>query len=112
MHAWTQNKEGLNPLFHLELSRPCQLLLLRQTLLLVRQILARLQHPELLQDLALLLLPQLLDQPLELDLRLPLLQHLRQLQRTVEVLHLRFGFRFIIVYLKLNGAFWANCTIF
>ena len=21
-------------------------------------------------------------------------------------------FRFIIVYLKLNGAFWANCTIF
>jgi len=28
------------------------------------------------------------------------------------LLPVRFRFRFIIVYLKLNGAFWANCTIF
>ena len=28
------------------------------------------------------------------------------------VIAIRFRFRFIIVYLKLNGAFWANCTIF
>ena len=25
---------------------------------------------------------------------------------------IRIRFRFMIVYLKLNGAFWANCTIF
>ena len=24
----------------------------------------------------------------------------------------QLDFRFIIVHLKLNGAFWANCTIF
>ncbi len=26
------------------------------------------------------------------------------------IMGFRFLFRFIIVYLKLNGAFWANCT--
>ena len=30
----------------------------------------------------------------------------------IMIMRFRFLFRFIIVYLKLNGAFWANCTIF
>ena len=32
--------------------------------------------------------------------------------RIKQVLIYSFSFSFIMVYLKLNGAFWANCTIF